>query len=102
MQTWVSSEWAVSGPAGSATPGSENPGQTILCDPVCGNGFTEAGEVCDDGNDDDFDLCLSTCQPAELPTLDGWGLLGLVLLLTTAGSAALRRSRRLEGHAPRG
>lgn len=153
------SEWS----PGGATPGSENPGQSLVCDPVCGNGFVEAGEacddgnatpedgcssscapefcgdgvvqaglgetcddgnsasedgcsalcqaefcgdgvvqgglgeVCDDGNGDDFDLCRNDCQPFPAPTLDGWGLLGLVLLMTTAGSAFLRRSRRLGG-----
>jgi cysteine-rich repeat protein len=29
---------------------------------VCGNGLLEAGEECDDGNGDDADACLTTCQ----------------------------------------
>jgi hypothetical protein len=30
-------------------------------DPVCGNGMTEDGEQCDDGDDDEFDECTSEC-----------------------------------------
>lgn len=30
--------------------------------PVCGNGQVEAGEECDDGNGNNADACLSTCQ----------------------------------------
>jgi trimeric autotransporter adhesin len=44
-----------------------------LCTPVdnicvksgCGNAVSEAGEVCDDGNLDDGDECLSTCERNE-------------------------------------
>ncbi len=32
---------------------------------ICGNGVVEPGEGCDDGNDDDLDACLSTCEPAS-------------------------------------
>ena len=31
----------------------------------CGNGFPNEGEACDDGNDDDTDACLSTCEEAS-------------------------------------
>ncbi len=31
---------------------------------TCGNGVIEGGERCDDGNDDDGDGCLSTCEVA--------------------------------------
>ncbi len=31
-------------------------------DPICGNGTTETGETCDDGNTVDGDGCSSTCQ----------------------------------------
>ncbi|MCA9650577.1 MAG: hypothetical protein KC501_11750 [Myxococcales bacterium] len=30
--------------------------------PVCGNGQVEAGEACDDGNDDDTDACTIACR----------------------------------------
>jgi cysteine-rich repeat protein len=33
-------------------------------DPVCGDGEVQAGEDCDDGNQDDTDECLSTCAAA--------------------------------------
>ena len=32
---------------------------------VCGDGVVQAGEVCDDGNQDDSDACLVTCSPAK-------------------------------------
>ena len=32
--------------------------------PLCGNGELEAGEECDDANDDNSDECLSTCMEA--------------------------------------
>eukprot|EP00306_Pavlova_sp_CCMP459_P011021 CAMPEP_0185189630 /NCGR_PEP_ID=MMETSP1140-20130426/6155_1 /TAXON_ID=298111 /ORGANISM="Pavlova sp., Strain CCMP459" /LENGTH=1008 /DNA_ID=CAMNT_0027756207 /DNA_START=1 /DNA_END=3023 /DNA_ORIENTATION=+ len=37
----------------------DNPSTT-----ACGNGVRETGEMCDDGNDDDTDGCLSTCLEA--------------------------------------
>ena len=30
--------------------------------PNCGNGIVEAGEACDDGNDDDLDSCTNDCE----------------------------------------
>ena len=36
---------------------------TMTC-PGCGNGIPEPGEQCDDGNFDNSDACLSTCQNA--------------------------------------
>ncbi len=32
---------------------------------VCGNGIVEPGEPCDDGNNNEFDACLATCQEAR-------------------------------------
>ncbi len=32
--------------------------------PVCGNGVLEDGELCDDGNTDDSDACMTSCVPA--------------------------------------
>ncbi|MDC0723133.1 DUF4215 domain-containing protein [Nannocystis bainbridge] len=46
------------------------PGESMLTcpddctGPACGNGVQEPGEACDDGNDDNTDACLDTCQPA--------------------------------------
>ncbi len=31
---------------------------------ACGDGVVQSGEACDDGNDNDFDACLSTCREA--------------------------------------
>ncbi len=33
--------------------------------PICGNGFLERGEDCDDGNFDNLDDCLADCTPAS-------------------------------------
>lgn len=33
--------------------------------PVCGNGFRETGEACDDGNTVDDDACSARCMPAR-------------------------------------
>jgi cysteine-rich repeat protein len=38
--------------------------------PVCGNGTTEAGEQCDDGNTANGDGCSSTCQTESTGTCD--------------------------------
>jgi len=35
------------------------------CKAVCGNGVMEATEACDDGNQDDTDACLGTCEAAS-------------------------------------
>jgi cysteine-rich repeat protein len=39
------------------------------CSPVCGNGITEPGETCDDGNLLDGDGCDSSCQLEAVPTV---------------------------------
>ena len=40
-------------------------GCTALCRlAVCGDGFAQAGEGCDDGNSSNFDSCTNACQPA--------------------------------------
>ncbi|MCW5889682.1 MAG: DUF4215 domain-containing protein [bacterium] len=38
---------------------------TIGGTPVCGNGIPEAGEECDDGNDDNNDACVAGCRNAR-------------------------------------
>ena len=35
------------------------------CVAVCGNGVQEGSEACDDGNQDDTDACLGTCEAAS-------------------------------------
>lgn len=34
-------------------------------EPACGDGVRDLGEACDDGNQDDSDACLSTCERAR-------------------------------------
>jgi cysteine-rich repeat protein len=41
-------------------PSGPSPGPAASS--VCGNGFAEAGEECDDGNPNNADGCLTTCQ----------------------------------------
>jgi cysteine-rich repeat protein len=57
-----SGEWQLSGSFG-ATPGTQNPGQSLVCDAAgtCGDGNLDAGEDCDDGNTADGDCCSSIC-----------------------------------------
>lgn len=47
------------GDSGSADGSSESDGGA---EAGCGNGVVEAGEQCDDDNDDDLDACLSDCR----------------------------------------
>lgn len=42
-------------------------GTTAAPEPVCGNGFPEADEVCDDGNDDPDDGCNKQCERTGVP-----------------------------------
>ncbi|MGB2987354.1 MAG: IPTL-CTERM sorting domain-containing protein [Phycisphaerae bacterium] len=60
----------------------------------CGNGVVEFGEECDDGNEDDTDFCLSTCETnRSIPTVSEWGLVVMTLLVLTAGTVVLTRRR---------
>ncbi|MCH7530010.1 DUF4215 domain-containing protein, partial [Patescibacteria group bacterium] len=48
--------------------------------PVCGNGFLEIGEECDDGNNDETDLCanectITYCGDGVVQSPDGFGIL---------------------------
>lgn len=36
----------------------------VSCGGTCGNAVVEAGEECDDGNADDNDACLNSCEKA--------------------------------------
>jgi cysteine-rich repeat protein len=62
--------------------------------PVCGDTVVEAPEQCDDGNTTPGDGCSALCQieaPVAVPALDVFGMLGLIVLLTSAvGSIVLR------------
>ena len=62
----------------------------------CGNGIVEYGEACDDGNEDETDFCLSTCQlRSSIPTVSEWGLLAMTLLVLSAGTVVLMRRRAI-------
>ena len=52
------------GPATSGEPGSSSSGDPGFDPPtpVCGNGYLEADEACDDGNVADGDACNAACQ----------------------------------------
>ena len=43
---------------------ARSPDLTVV-GPLCGNGFLERGEACDDGNRDDADACRNSCQRAR-------------------------------------
>lgn len=53
--------FAVAALAACGDNGAQRPQATA---PVCGNGIVEAGEECDDGNANNADGCLTTCQRA--------------------------------------
>ena len=58
----------------------DNGAEDASCvDPLrCGNGITEAGEACDDGNNTDGDCCSATCtaEPAGQACADDGNVLG--------------------------
>ena len=59
-------------PQGSFVIGFDSNGN-ILCSDVCGNGYLNTDEACDDGNTEDGDGCSSTCEietvaKSEVPT----------------------------------
>ena len=77
----VADDGSTAAPATSSSGGDESTEETGFdpADPMCGNGFVEENEECDDGNDDDADSCSNACQiPCGLqwdqlvlgPTLD--------------------------------
>lgn len=58
---------AGSGGAGGETTGIGGGGEGGMApSPGCGNAIVEDDEACDDGNDDDFDGCLSDCTEVDL------------------------------------
>jgi len=61
---------------------------------VCGNGIVEEGEACDDGNENDEDACLSTCQ-WTIPAVSEGGMLAMTLLVLAAGSVVIWRRREI-------
>jgi cysteine-rich repeat protein len=46
----------------SGEPGSTSEVTTTGPAPVCGDGVQDPGEACDDGDDDDTDECLASCE----------------------------------------
>lgn len=75
----------------STTTADDSTSTTEAPDPVCGNRYLEADELCDDGNLDEYDGCTSTCTLSErsvdvgdgvscatnLGVLRCWGFAGL-------------------------
>ena len=74
---------------------------------VCGDGFVDAGEFCDDGSTVDADGCSATCtvepgfictgEPSvcitAVPAVSEWGLIVITILVLTAGAIVVRRHR---------
>ena len=74
---------------------------------VCGDGFVDAGEGCDDGSTVDADGCSATCtvesgfictgEPSvcitAVPAVSKWGLIVITILVLTAGAIVVRRHR---------
>ncbi|PCC72463.1 Myxococcus cysteine-rich repeat-containing protein [Nannocystis exedens] len=52
-------------PTGSDPTTTSSTSTTGDPDPVCGDGRLDPGEQCDDGNDDDADVCRNDCQAAS-------------------------------------
>lgn len=49
-------------------PSGANANNDNDCAPVCGNGVTESGEQCDDGNANNGDACANNCTANVVPT----------------------------------
>ncbi len=64
----TTSDGSVSGSTGPGSTGDVTTGGTTVAttgpDPFCGDGVTDAGEECDDGNMDDADACTNACKNA--------------------------------------
>jgi cysteine-rich repeat protein len=52
----------------SCCPTGANANNDNDCAPVCGNGATEPGEQCDDGNANNGDACANNCTTNVVPT----------------------------------
>ncbi len=67
--TGASSEQTSAGPAtsseGEPSTSASDTGSSDAPTSSCGDGVLDPGEACDDGDDDDSDECLSTCEPAR-------------------------------------
>ena len=58
-----SSETTAPGSAESESGGPAESSSGDATPPRCGDGQLDPGELCDDGNADDFDACTTLCQP---------------------------------------
>ncbi len=66
------------------------------CEPICGNGVSEDGEECDDGNNNETDSCTAQCTTREaVPTVSQWGLVVLALLLLAAAKVYFGRRQAI-------
>jgi hypothetical protein len=82
--------------------GNANNGDGCSADCIiefCGDGIVQPllGEQCDDGNNEPGDNCDENCQielPEAIPTVSGWGLAILALLLLTGAKVYFSRRAR--------
>lgn len=77
-------------------PGYERVGEPSLCSPFCGDGIVISPEECDDGNNDDSDFCLSTCEVNRaIPTLNTWGIVVMAILIVAVATFMMHRQSTL-------
>ena len=70
--------------------------QTLSYGGQCGDGIVSVGEECDDGNRVPGDGCDADCliEVEGIPTVSGWHVIILALLLAAAGKTRLGLNRR--------
>ncbi|MEE9296846.1 MAG: IPTL-CTERM sorting domain-containing protein [Phycisphaerae bacterium] len=63
-------------------------------DCLCGNGFRDGGEDCDDGGTEDGDGCAANClYEGSVPTVSQWGMMVLSLMLLAGVTIRFGRRR---------